>query len=98
MGVCQHIGDGLLHHLRGGALEVLHQLHHLRPAQELVGVGADHFAQVGLHDGQGVDDGVAVDLRHLLVFGENPPGGDAVGGLDGLDAVNLAGGVGGLQG
>ena len=44
-----------------------------------------------------VIDGVAVDLRHLLVLRQDPPGGDAVGRLHGLDAVDLAGGGGGLQ-
>ena len=56
------------------------------------------LGQVGQHDRQRVDDIVTIDLRHLLVFRQNPPGGNTVGGLNGLDAVDFPQGVRGLQG
>ena len=36
--------------------------------------------------------GKLINFRHFLVLRQNPPGGDAVGRLHGLDAVDLPGG------
>ena len=97
-GIGQKGGDSLLHQLGGGVLEVFYQPDGLTPIDELVGVPLDGLRQVSEHHGEGVYDGVAVDFGHLLILRQNPPGGDAVGGLYGLNAVNLTGGGCGLQG
>ena len=97
----QRVGDGvgnsLLHQLGCGLFQVLHQPDGLLPVQKLVHVLFDGLGEVGQHDGQGVDDGIAVDLRHLPALRQDPAGGDAVCRLDGLDAVDLAAGRGRLQ-
>ena len=58
----------------------------------------DNLGHVGDDDGQRVDDGVAVDLGGFPHFLGDPLAGDAVSGLDGVDALDVVQHAAGVEG
>ena len=94
----EQLGDQLVHHRRGGLVEVIEQGLDVLAADDLVRVLADHFAEVGDEHGGGVHHAVAAHLRFRLLRLGDPQRGQAEGRLGGFDAAEGRGGVAGVHG